>query len=44
MPFEGRQRAALLDRCWSIYLSLTNTFNVPESFHVEFPSSLNPLL
>ena len=37
MPFEGRQRAALLDRCWSIYLSLTSAFNVPESFHVEFP-------
>ena len=37
MPFDGRQRAALLDRCWSIYLSLTSTFNVPENFHVEFP-------
>jgi len=37
MPFEGRQRAALLDRCWSIYLSLTGAFNVPESFHLEFP-------
>ena len=37
MPFEGRQRAALLDRCWSIYLSLTSAFNVSESFHVEFP-------
>jgi hypothetical protein len=37
MPFEGRQRAALFDRCWSIYLSLTNAFNFPESFHVEFP-------
>jgi len=37
MPFEGHQRAALLDRCWSIYLSLTSAFNVPESFHVVFP-------
>jgi hypothetical protein len=37
MPFEGRQRAAVLDRCWSIYLSLTSAFNVPENFHVEFP-------
>ena len=37
MPFEGRQRAALLDRCWSIYLSLTSALNLPESFHVEFP-------
>jgi len=37
MPFEARQRAALLDRCWSIYLSLTSTLNLPECFHVEFP-------
>lgn len=37
MPSEGRQRAALLDRCWSIYLSLTSAFSVPESFHFEFP-------
>ncbi len=37
MPFEGRQRAALLDRCWSIYQSVTSAFNLPESFHVEFP-------
>jgi len=37
MPFEGRQRAAALDRCWSIYLSLTSVFILPEDFHVEFP-------
>ena len=37
MPFEVRQRAALLDRCWTIYLSLTSAFTVPENFHVEFP-------
>ena len=37
MPFEGRQRAAALDRCWSIYLSLTSVFILPENFHVEFP-------
>ena len=37
MRFEGRQRAALLDRCWSIYQSIASAFNVPESFHVEFP-------
>ena len=37
MPFDRRQRDALLDRCWSIYLSLTSAFNVPENFHVEFP-------
>ena len=37
MPFEGRQRAALLDRCWSIYLALSTAVDVPESFHLEFP-------
>jgi hypothetical protein len=37
MPVEGRQRAAALDRGWSIYLSLTSVFILPEDFHVEFP-------
>ena len=37
MLFEGRQRAAALDRCWSIYLSLTRAFILPENFHVGFP-------
>jgi hypothetical protein len=37
MPFEGRQRAALLDRCWSIYQSVTSAFRVHESFHLQFP-------
>ncbi len=40
MRFESRQRAQLLDRCWSIYLWLTQTFILPESFHVEFPSAV----
>jgi len=40
MRFEGRQRAQLLDRCWSIYLWLTQTFILPESFHVEFPAAV----
>jgi hypothetical protein len=39
MPFEGRQRAAVVDRCWSIYISLTRAFVLPEEFHVEFPAS-----
>ena len=26
MRFEGRQRADLFDRCWSIYLWLTDSF------------------
>ena len=30
-------RAALIDRCWFIYLSLTGAFTLPEDFHVEFP-------
>jgi len=37
MRSEGRHRAALIDRCWSIYLSLTGAFTLPEDFHVEFP-------
>jgi len=37
MRSEGRHRAALIDRCWSIYLGLTRTFILPENFHVEFP-------
>jgi hypothetical protein len=44
MPFEGRQRAAVLDRCWSIYLSLTRAFNLPESFHVECPVAVESAL
>ena len=44
MPFEGRQRAHLLDRCWSIYLWLTQTFILPESFAVEFPAAAESTL
>jgi len=44
MRFEGRQRAAVLDRCWSIYLSLTRGLNVPEKFHVEFPVTVESAL
>lgn len=44
MPFEGRQRAAALDRCWSIYLSLTRAFILPEDFHVEFPVAVEAVL
>jgi hypothetical protein len=44
MPFEGRQRAAALDRCWSIYLSLTRVFILPENFHVEFPIVVESVL
>jgi hypothetical protein len=44
MPFEGRQRGAALDRCWSIYLSLTRAFIVPEEFHVEFPVAVESIV
>lgn len=36
MPFEGRQRAAVIERCWAIYVTLIDTFEVPETFHSEF--------
>ena len=41
---EGRYRAALLDRCWSIYLSLTRAFILSENFHVEFPVEVESAL
>ena len=44
MPFEGRQRAAVLDRCWSIYLTIARAFNVPDDFHVDFPSTVESAL
>lgn len=44
MPFEGRRRAAVLDRCWSIYLSLTRAFILPDDFHVEFPVAVESVL
>jgi len=44
MRFEGSQRAAVLNRCWSIYQSLTRSFTVPENFHVEFPITVESVL
>ena len=44
MRFEGRQRAAVLDRCWSIHLSITRAFILPEDFHVEFPVTVESAL
>lgn len=44
MRFEDRQRAQLLDRCWSVYLWLTQAFILPESFHVEFPATAESAL
>lgn len=38
MPDEGHGQALLIDRCWSIYLLLTEAFAVPSSFHLEFPT------
>ena len=44
MRSEGRYRAELLDRCWSIYLSLTRAFILSENFHVEFPVEVESAL
>ncbi|MBI4489208.1 MAG: hypothetical protein HY694_08995 [Deltaproteobacteria bacterium] len=44
MRFEGRRRAQLLNRCWSIYLWLTQAFILPENFHVEFPATAESAL
>jgi hypothetical protein len=44
MRFEGRRQTQLLDRCWSIYLWLTEAFVLPESFHVEFPVAVESAL
>lgn len=39
MPSESRRRAQILDRGWSLYLWLTDAFNLPETFHIEFPAA-----
>lgn len=44
MRFEGRQRADLIDRCWSIYLCLTEAFTLPDNFHLEFPGAVETAL
>jgi len=44
MRSEGRYRAEILDRCWSIYLSLTRAFVLSENFHVEFPVGVETAL
>lgn len=38
MPSESREQALLIDRCWSIYLLLTEAFAVPSSLPIEFPA------
>jgi hypothetical protein len=38
MLFEGRQHPAVIERCWSTYLSITRILSVPENFHIEFPA------
>lgn len=38
MPSESHGQALLFDRCWLIYLLVTDTFEVPLSFHAEFPT------
>jgi hypothetical protein len=44
MRFEGRQRADLIDRCWSIYLCLTEAFTLADNFHLEFPGAVETAL
>jgi hypothetical protein len=44
MPSESRHRANLVDRCWSIYLCLSDAFTLPENFHVEFPVAVENAL
>jgi hypothetical protein len=44
MRFEGRQRAALINHCWSIYLCLTDTFTLADNFHSEFPVAVETAL
>ena len=44
MRFEGRQRADLIDRCWSIYLCLTEAFTLSDNFHLEFPGAVETAL
>ena len=44
MRFEGRLRADLIDRSWSIYLCLTDAFTLPDDFHLEFPGAVETAL
>jgi len=44
MRFEGRVRADLIDRCWSIYLCLTDAFTLPDNFHLEYPAAVETAL
>lgn len=44
MRFEGRVRADLIDRCWSIYVCLTEAFALPDNFHLEFPGAVETAL
>src|SRR5262245_47823543 len=44
MRFERRQRADLIDHCWSIYLCLTEAFTLSDNFHLEFPEAVETAL
>ncbi len=39
MRSEQRRQGQLLDRCWSLYLALTEVFALPETFHSDFPAA-----
>ena len=38
MLYDAYQRRLIIDHCWWIYDLITETFDVPHRFHLEFPS------
>lgn len=38
MSYERHLEAQIIDRCWSVYNLLTNTFSPSDTFHLGFPS------
>lgn len=44
MLYDSYQQRLIIDRCWLIYDLVTETFNVPQQFHIEFPSVVELVL
>ena len=38
MLYDAYQQRLIIDRCWLIYNLISETFDVPHRFHLEFPS------
>ena len=38
MLYNSHQRRLVAERCWLIYDLISETFRVPDEFHIEFPS------